>query len=343
MARPHKKELFYFTLDVAFYRDIKIRMLLRYSGGPSALGVLIAIFSRIYESGYYLEWNNEQCFTISTDIFSEDRYVAEIVEKCLEYGIFDKKLYEEHHILTSHDIQERYLNATIRRTEKPTKYIYNDLIKKPKMHTETELLHTETELLHTETELLHTETELLHTESTQRKEKKRKVKHSSSAETRARKEEKAEELVDEEQQEIGNGAADEVADEEDTKYTAMLVAEVDAEINALLTDAEWKKQVFERFKFLNYDEKTLQDILLRWAGEVKMRNRGHTDLTDAKEHFKNWLVIQEDKFNPNLNKNGTDNNNGYRSSEEIYEGAASIIRKLRTEGTAKYTTPLPEV
>ena len=322
MARPHKKELFYFTLDVAFYRDIKIRMLLRYSGGPSALGALIAIFSRIYESGYYLEWNNEQCFTISTDIFSEDRYVAEIVEKCLEYGIFDKKLYEEHHILTSHDIQERYLNATIRRTEKPTKYIYNDLIKKSKMHTETELLHTE---------------------STQRKEKKRRVKHSSSAETRARKGEKAEELVDEEQPEIGNGAADEVAEEDDVKHATNLAEEVDAEVNALLLDVEWKIEVFERFKFLNSDEKALKDNLLRWAGEVRMRNRGHTDLTDAKDHFKNWLIRQEDKFNPNLYRDGTDNNNGYRTSEDIYAGAASIISKLRSEGTAKYTTPLPEV
>ena len=143
--------------------------------------------------------------------------------------------------------------------------------------------------------------------------------HSSSADIRAREGEEAEELANEEQPEIGDGVADEVAEEE---------------VNALLLDVEWKIEVFERFKFLNSDEKALKDNLLRWAGEVRMRNRGHTDLTDAKDHFKNWLIIQEDKLNQNLYRNGTDNNNGYRTSEDIYAGAARIMQELRAEGAA---------
>ena len=158
--------------------------------------------------------------------------------------------------------------------------------------------------------------------------------HSSSADIRAREGEEAEELVNEEQPEIGDGVADEVAEEDDVKHATNLAAEVDAEVNALLFDVEWKIEVFERFKFLKGDEKALKDNLLRWAGEVRMRNRGHTDLTDAKDHFKNWLIIQEDKLNQNLYRNGTDNNNGYRTSEDIYAGAARIMQELRAEGAA---------
>ena len=165
--------------------------------------------------------------------------------------------------------------------------------------------------------------------------------HSSSADIRAREGEEAEELANEEQPEIGDGVADEVAEEDDVKHATNLAAEVDAEVNALLLDVEWKIEVFERFKFLNSDEKALKDNLLRWAGEVRMRNRGHTDLTDAKDHFKNWLIRQEDKFNPNLYRNGTDNNNGYRTSEDIYAGAARIMQELRAEGaTPKRKLPV---
>lgn len=62
----------------------------------------------------------------------------------------------------------------------------------------------------------------------------------------------------------------------------------------------------------------------------------------------NFVKVLEGTYNHAVvNQNsisyGTDNNNGYRTSEEIYAGAASIISKLRSEGTAKYTTPLPEV
>ncbi len=156
--------------------------------------------------------------------------------------------------------------------------------------------------------------------------------HSSSADIRAREGEEAEELANEEQPEIGDGVADEVAEEDDVKHATNLAAEVDAEVNALLLDVEWKIEVFERFKFLKCDEKALKDNLLRWAGEVRMRNRGHTDLTDAKDHFKNWLIIQEDKLNQNSISYGTDNNNGYRTVEDLRSGSASIIARMEAAG-----------
>lgn len=70
---------------------------------------------------------------------------------------------------------------------------------------------------------------------------------------------------------------------------------VDEEVKALQADQKWKEQVFGRFKFLGGCEQSFSKYLQMWAGEVKMRGRGHDNLNDAKEHFKNWLLVQEDK------------------------------------------------
>ena len=54
MARPLKKGLEYFPLDVRIFRDEKIRVL-SYLAGPLGEIVYIRILTMIYENGYYLE------------------------------------------------------------------------------------------------------------------------------------------------------------------------------------------------------------------------------------------------------------------------------------------------
>ncbi len=78
-------------------------------------------------------------------------------------------------------------------------------------------------------------------------------------------------------------------------YESSVDEEVDEEVKALQADQKWKEQVFGRFKFLGGCEQSLDKYLQMWAGEVKMRGRGHDNLNDAKEHLKNWLLVQEDK------------------------------------------------
>ena len=188
MARPQKIGINYYPTDVDIVRDIKIQKLLRYHNGPAALGVLIALFSQIYSQRYYLEWEDDQRFVLSRDLYTEEDFIQEIINACLDFGIFDKNLYDEHRILTSHGIQQRYFMAAKRRKSDicTLPYVYSDIKEEFGKQTKEKLLHTETELLHTETELPHTKTELLHTKSTQRKEKKSKLNNSSTTRARER-------------------------------------------------------------------------------------------------------------------------------------------------------------
>lgn len=108
--------------------------------------------------------------------------------------------------------------------------------------------------------------------------------------------------------------------------------DVNDEVEILRTDAAWKKTVFNRFKFLGNNEKMLYEYLGKWCLEVLSQGIKHECLGDAKSHFTKWLINQEDKYNKNNNSYGTNNNNGYRTSEDIYAGAARIIAKLDAEG-----------
>ena len=59
MARPQKTGLDYFPLDVGFYRDVKVRKLMRSNGGGKALAVYVVLLCNIYENGYYMVWDDD--------------------------------------------------------------------------------------------------------------------------------------------------------------------------------------------------------------------------------------------------------------------------------------------
>ncbi|WP_071145457.1 DUF4373 domain-containing protein [Bacteroides ihuae] len=189
MARPEKRGLEYFPLDVDFMRDIKVRRINRKHG---ALGVIVIIelYSRIYhKNGYYLRWDEDTCFDIFEELNNENpEQIQAIVDSCLQVGLFHAELYETQHVLTSNGVQRRYKACCARRglvriapefnliecpqeEEVPTASTSTEVeaVEMP------ELFPTEMELMHTETELMYTETELLCTETPQTKQNKTKA------------------------------------------------------------------------------------------------------------------------------------------------------------------------
>ena len=130
MARPQKIGLDYFPLDVNFYGDIKIRRLMRNNGGGKAAFVYITLLCKIYESGYYMAWDDDMSFMLSDITGFEEGMIRESIKSCLQFGLLDKDLFDSHAILTSKGIQSRYLSATRRRVETVSKlpYIYPELL-----------------------------------------------------------------------------------------------------------------------------------------------------------------------------------------------------------------------
>lgn len=108
MARPIKKGLDYFNMDVSFYRDIKLRKLIRRKDGK-ALSVYVVLLAIIYEDGYYINYDEDLPFVLSEILGYEEDTISDVISYCIEVGLFDKQLYEQYNILTSHGIQERYV------------------------------------------------------------------------------------------------------------------------------------------------------------------------------------------------------------------------------------------
>lgn len=127
MARPNKKGLDYFPFDVDFATNAKVEAVM---GEFGAKGVLIMIYllSAVYQDGYFLRWNKLLQMQLANRVDgSSPELVNQIVDRLIDYGTFDKELFNSAKVLTSQRIQQTYLDATKRRKQqKPTLYWIND-------------------------------------------------------------------------------------------------------------------------------------------------------------------------------------------------------------------------
>jgi DnaD/phage-associated family protein len=123
MARPQKEGLDYFPLDVDIDQDEKIA-LIEAQHGPIGFAIIVKILMRIYRNGYFYEWGEKEQLLFSKVVNVDINLVIDVVNDCLKWGLFSKKMYEEHGILTSRGIQRRYLEATARRNKTKITDVY---------------------------------------------------------------------------------------------------------------------------------------------------------------------------------------------------------------------------
>lgn len=103
----------YFPLDVHLDDNIK---LIEAEYGLKGFAVIIKLYQKIYGTeGYFCDWSSEVALLFSREVGMGRNVVSEIIEKALNRGIFNKKLYDRYHILTSKGIQERYFTIVKRR------------------------------------------------------------------------------------------------------------------------------------------------------------------------------------------------------------------------------------
>ena len=130
MARPTKRGLDYFPLDVHFYNDIKVRKLIRSQGGK-AVAIYTLLLCFIYENGYCVSGDKDFVFFISEILGFEETYIQQVINNCVSLGLLDKDMFEKEGVLTSRSIQERYL--AVRRLARNRKFVITDfnLVEKP--------------------------------------------------------------------------------------------------------------------------------------------------------------------------------------------------------------------
>ncbi len=115
MARTNKVGLDYFPFDVDFFEDDKIQ-LIEAEFGPKGVVAAIKLLCKIYKSGYYYKWGDDECllFTKNAGASFVPEFINELVAGLVRRCFFDKRCYDLFGILTSAGIQQRYFDATAR-------------------------------------------------------------------------------------------------------------------------------------------------------------------------------------------------------------------------------------
>lgn len=115
MARPLKRGIDYFPLDVNFLQDMKIRKIMK-ACGNSSISVLVALLATIYrDEGYYAKWDSDAAFLVADIVGTSEGFVEEVVKKALQVDFLDKRMFDDEKILTSSGIQIRYKTASYKK------------------------------------------------------------------------------------------------------------------------------------------------------------------------------------------------------------------------------------
>ena len=124
MARPTKKGLDYFPLDVDFLSDLKVRRTIK-ACGKEAVHILVALLANIYrDEGYYVLWDDDLAFLVADEVGTKEGTVEELVRKAVQVKFFDKDIFDKYSVLTSKGIQNRYILATKERKKVELEFKY---------------------------------------------------------------------------------------------------------------------------------------------------------------------------------------------------------------------------
>lgn len=133
MARPQKTGLNYYNIDTDRYSDIRIKKL-KFACKAAGIAIYDYLICEIYrDKGFYIEWNQDTIFDVRESLSLQEGLAEEVVRYCAEIGLFNSRIYNEQKILTSHSIQQRYIE--ICKNAKRKDWLIPELIKLTKEET----------------------------------------------------------------------------------------------------------------------------------------------------------------------------------------------------------------
>lgn len=111
MARPIKDGFDYFPFDTNFFNGDETK-LLRAEFSAKGMMLIVYLLCEIYgKKGYYIDWNENKRFLVSdgAGCGCSPQLVQEFIIGCVRCGFFSQAMFEQHKILTSNDIQKRFI------------------------------------------------------------------------------------------------------------------------------------------------------------------------------------------------------------------------------------------
>ena len=110
MARPKKKGLDYFPVDTNILQNKKVRRLKR-RAGHVAIVLYLQILCDCYANSYFAKWNDDYRLELSESLEIQEDEVEKLVRLMVDLNLFDRAMFENNHVLTSVNMQERYIAA----------------------------------------------------------------------------------------------------------------------------------------------------------------------------------------------------------------------------------------
>ena len=280
MARPKKQGLDYFQKNVDFYQDIKIRKLIRHKG-IQAVSVYDILLCQIYRVGYYISWDDDLPFIISEISDLKEDNILDIINYALSIGLFDQTMYDEHQVLTSHGIQERFFDfcsVAKRKVSADLPYLLVDLSGKIVSSEKQSVITEETIVFPEETIETSEETGENSAKSTQSKVKESKDNNSLRSSLSPSTSPSSVCVCEMEQEKLV-----------DIPMTAREGIEV------LKKDRDWLLQMQRKF---GLDAGSL----VRWLESFSvdcdcLGKQDHNSIADIKQHFNAWMSKQKPKRN----------------------------------------------
>ena len=202
MANKARIGLDHFPLGTDFFDDKKVQRLIIYYGGNGIM-VYTNILCYIYSRGYYAVIDNDLKSSIIRHTGLLEGDIMDLIGYMVREGFFDSGIYNEHSVLTSKDIQKRYLLALKMSRRKGfqtinVQYWVNNVQNTPIIVQESEkndksIIVQQSPLLYSNTPLLYSNTPLLYSNGhyctiMSNKEKEKKVIKEKDKETEKEKE-----------------------------------------------------------------------------------------------------------------------------------------------------------
>lgn len=126
LARPIKKGLDYFPMDVDFYSDRKIRILFA-KYGTQGVALYIYLLTEIYRNSFYINVDEDYICIVADDLNIKNDTAVKIINHFCSGRLFDKKLFEEKKVLTSKGVQLRFQEAVKTRASKRKIFVEKEL------------------------------------------------------------------------------------------------------------------------------------------------------------------------------------------------------------------------
>lgn len=120
MGRPTKQGIDYFPYDVNLDQDDKLQMIIAEFGYKGET-IYVKLLSWIYKhNGYFVEWTEMEQLKFANRVAyaigdSQVNLIKSVVARCIKWELFDERLFNVFHILTSKRIQSTWLEASRKR------------------------------------------------------------------------------------------------------------------------------------------------------------------------------------------------------------------------------------